>query len=379
VDDRIRQGAAHVQGSWQRARATRALTAHRRQFREFYRGLPDKKDIFYVFFSRGLLHWVTKALSYVPDNVNLVLLGSALPDYEQEWIGQTIRRPFHNIELRINDKLAWTLLFDVNEHSFGWLDIDCLVLNGDLFAEMSAIADSNSVNGVWWHDTGFGFAVAATYFQFFNARAIRALRAARLAHSPNCYSYHAVGCAPFGNRFPAEPVTRRVRRQLLRVVPPDDAGRPRVPAGESYFDTTVVPQMMARTLGFGAGRVRDLRRMAWNVASGDEFSDEIVHIGAVSWSSMLSEFHSAHRNRTIEVRYLLADNVALGTARHLPGPYAQMRELVTAELAQVGLTPAAALEAARDHLTSERGISAHAADLVLTDARERHAGQPVPE
>jgi hypothetical protein len=115
-----------------------------------------------MFFTRGLLHWVTKSRSYVPDDVNLMLLGSDLPDYEQEWIRKTIRRPFHNIGMRINDKLAWTFLFDVNEYSFGWLDIDCLVLNGDLFAEMSAIADSNSVNGVWWHDTGSGFGLSAT-------------------------------------------------------------------------------------------------------------------------------------------------------------------------------------------------------------------------
>jgi hypothetical protein len=372
----IRQGAANLQGSWQRRRGSGALTAHRRQFREFYGRLPDKKDIFYMFFTRGLLHWVTKSLSYVPEDVNVVLLGADLPDVEQEWIRKAIRRPFHNIGIRINDKLAWTLLFDVNKNNFGWLDIDCLVLNGDLFAEMSAIADSDSVNGAWWHDTGFGFAVAATYFQFFNAQAIRALRAARLAHSPNSYSYHAVGCPPFGQLFHTEALTRRVRRQLLGVVPPDEAGRPRMPAGDSYFDTTVVPQLMARSLGFGAGRVRGLRRMAWDVPSGDELSDELVHIGAVSWASMLSEYLSPNRDREMEVRYLLADNVALGTARHLPAPYAQKRDLVTAELARAGLTPGAALAAARDHLMDERGLSAHAADLVLADARERHAGQP---
>jgi hypothetical protein len=376
LDARIRQGSARLQGAWQRRHADRALTVHRRRFREFYGGLADKKDIFYMFFTRGLLHWVTKSLSYVPDGVNVVLLGSDLPGHEQEWISATLKRPFHNIGVRINDKLAWTFLFDVNEHNFGWLDIDCLVLNGDLFAEMRAISDGDSVNGVWWHDTGFGFAVAATYFQFFNVGAIRAIRAARLAHSPNSYSYHAVGCPPFGERFHTELLTRRVRRQLLQVVPPDEAGRPRMPAGDSYFDTTVVPQLMARSLGFGGGRVRGLRRMAWNVPSGDEFSDELVHIGAVSWASVLSEYDSPSRDAAMEARYLLADNVALGTARHLPAPYAQKRDLVTAGLAQVGLTPAAALAAAREHLTQERGLSGPAADLVLADARERHAGQP---
>jgi hypothetical protein len=372
---RIRQGTAHLQGSWQRRRAAHALAPRRRQFREFYSGLPDKKDIFYMFFTRGLLHWVTKSLSYVPDGVNLVLLGSDLPEYEQEWIRKTIRRPFHNIGVRINDKLAWTFLFDVSEYNFGWLDIDCLVLNAGLFAEMTAIADRDSVNGVWWHDTGFGFAVSGTYFQFFNVQAIRALRAAGLAHSPNSYAYNTV-CSPFGQRFYSEPLTRRVRRQLLQVVPPDEGGRPRTPAGEAYFDTTIVPQLMARSLGFGAGRVRSLRRMAWNVASGEEISDELVHIGAVSYASVLSEYGRRAGDPDTKLRYLLADNVALGTARHLPAPYAPKRDLVTAELARAGLTPAAALEAARHHLIDERGLSVHAADLVLADARERHAGQP---
>jgi hypothetical protein len=366
ADGRIRQWTAPLEVSWHRRRNAQVLAGHREQFRQFYAGLPDQQDIYFMFFSRGLLHWVLKSLSYVPDHVNLVLLGTDLPDDEQDWIRKNLKRPFHNIGMRVNDKIAWTFLFEVNEFNFGWLDIDCLVLNSDLFDDMRTVADRDSVNGTWWFDSDFGFELSATYFMFFNVQAIKELRAARIAHSPNCYAYHTISCPPFGQNYYSEPITRRARRQLLQVVPPDEAGNPRPPAREHHFETTVVPQLMARSLGFGARHVRNLRRQAWNYAGYEELSDEIVHIGAVSYASVLSEFRRPTGYPETELRYLLADNVALGDGGRLPASYEPKRELITAELARAGLTPAAAKEAARHHLISERGLTTNAAELVVS-------------
>jgi hypothetical protein len=373
-DDRFRQASESLEIWRDRRRGARTLASHRQEFRDFYQKLPDKNGIYYMFFSRGLLHWVTKALSFVPDDVNLVLLGTALPEDEQEWIRDTLGRPFHNVEMRINDKLAWTFLFDANDHNFGWLDIDCFVLNSDLFAEMRTVSDQDGVNGAWWYDTGYGYELSATYFQFFSVRAIQALRAEGVAHSPNCYSYRPVCCPPLDQHFYSEALTRRIRRQLLAVVPPDENGRPQPPAREAYFDTTVMPQLMARARGFGAGHVRDLRRLAWNHPGFEEISDELIHIGAVSYASVLSENYKPTRDPEIEMRYLLADNVALGTAEHLPAPYAQRRQVITDALAQAGMTPQVALDAARRHLIDERGLSGPAADRVIAGVRGCPAG-----
>jgi hypothetical protein len=365
-DVRIRQWTAPLEVSWHRRRNAQILARHRERFRQFYRELPGQQDLYFMFFSRGLLHWVTKSLSFVPDHVNLVLLGTDLPDDEQNWIRENLKRPFHNVGTRINDKIAWKFLFEVNEFNFGWLDIDCFVLNSDLFADMRTIAGQDSVNGTWWFDTDFGFELSATYFMFVNVQAIQALRAARIVHSPNCYADHIMSCPPFGQNYYNEPLTRRAKRQLLRVVPPDEAGNPRPPAYEDHFATTVVPQLMARSLGFGARHVRNLRRHAWNHEGYEQASDEIVHIGAVSYASALSENYRPINDPGMELRFLLADNVALGDGSRLPASYGPKREFITAELARAGFTPAAARDAARQHLISERGLSPHAAELVVS-------------
>jgi len=371
--ERLNQASSRLQIERQRWQNSRALAPGRRDFRDFYERLPDKRNVFYMFFTGGLLHWVAKASGFVPDDVNLVLFGSALPRDEQEWVRDTLGRPFFHLGPRINDKIAWTFLFDTNEQNFGWLDIDCLVLASQLFEEMPRIADRDCVNGAWWYDTGFGFQLSATYFQFFNAGVLRELRAAGMGATPNCYAYRPVSCPVPGQRFYSEPLTRRFRRQLLKVVPADEAGQPRAPAGDTYFDTTVMPQLMARSLGFGAGHVRDLGRRAWNRPGLEEISDELIHIGAVSYSSVLSESYQPIESPGIALRYLLADYVALGATGQFPEGYAGRRELIIGELAKSGLTPAAAEEAARRHLTEERGLSAQAADLVVANARGQHA------
>jgi hypothetical protein len=363
--ERLRRTGNRLHIERQRWQNSRGLAPYRREFRAFHERLPEQRNIFYMFFTGGLLHWVAKSVSFVPDDVNLVLFGSALPPHEQEWVRDTLGRPFFHLSPRINDKLAWTFLFETSQHNFGWLDIDCFVLNGQLFEEMPRVGRDECVNGAWWYDTGFGFQLAATYFLFFNAGVLRALGSAGFGTTPNCYSYDPVSCPVPGQRFYSEPLTGRLRRQLLQVVPADEAGLPRAPAGDTYFDTTVMPQLIARSLGFGAGHVRDLARRAWNRPDMEEISDELVHVGAVSYSSVLSEAYQPIQSPGIALRYLLADYVALGSASQFPAGYADKRQLIIAELARSGLTPAAAQDAARHHLSQERGLSAQAASLVV--------------
>jgi hypothetical protein len=353
---------------WQRRQNTRAEAPYRREFLQFYQQLPDKRNIFYMFFTGGLLHWVAKSLSYVPDDVNLVLLGSALSEADQEWVRDTVAHPFYHLRPRINDKIAWSFLFDANEQNFGWLDIDCLVLNGKLFDEMTCISADDLLNGAWWYDTGFGFFLAATYFQFINIRAVAALRASRLGVSPNCYSFHPVICQTQGGIQYSEALTRRLRRQLLKIVPPDESGLPSSPEREGpYFDTMIMPQLIARTLGFGGHKVRHLQRRGPGGTgySFEEISDELVHIGGVSYGSDVTDFSKLYRNPGIRLRYLLGEMVALDAADGLPDAYAKRRKLVVAELGRLGMTPAAAKEAAHSHLTEERGLTTHAARLAI--------------
>ena len=81
-----------------------------------------------MFFTERLLHWVVNAERHVPRDVNLVLIGSALPDEEQRWLRENLDRPFHNIRLGVDDNTTWEFLFATNRQNFGYLDIDCFVL-----------------------------------------------------------------------------------------------------------------------------------------------------------------------------------------------------------------------------------------------------------
>src|SRR5271165_7100103 len=103
-------------------RVRRAEREYLAKFLSFYEQLPDKRNIFYVFFSSALLHWVKTILAFIPDRVNIVLIGSQLKQGELEWLRTAQNRPFHHIPMRVDDKTVWEFLFEVNRHNFGWLD-----------------------------------------------------------------------------------------------------------------------------------------------------------------------------------------------------------------------------------------------------------------
>ncbi len=350
---------------WRKWRSRRAEAPHLHAFQEFYRQLPDKHNVYYMFFTGGLLNWVAKSVSQVPADVNLVLIGSALPDYEQQWVRDKLGRPFFHLDLRVDDVTVWEFLFATNEHSFGWLDIDCLVFNSALFEEMASVADKTYANGIWWQETGLGFSVTRTYFQFVNIAAVNALRDAGFRVTPNHYSF-----PPYplhnrlvpGRRCYSDVVTRPLRRQLRRLVPPDSADQGVVgPSGlfiggrtSGFFDTTFLFQAMARSMGFDG---RMVRRLMWSDTRGiDEASDEVFHVGGIS---------SINSRSRSDLRCVLADYVGLLGAERLPGRYRERQELVTARLAQHGLTPDTALTEVRKYLIGERNLSEKIADAVL--------------
>jgi len=342
-------------------------SAHLARFRRFYQCLGDKRDIFYLFFSEGLLHWVRKSLSYIPAGTNVVLLGSALPDDEVAWLHEHAGRPFHHVRLRIDDLIAWEFLFAVNEASFGWVDSDCLVLNPGLFGELARIDPGTSVNCAWSWDSGFGFPIANTFFMFVNAQVISALRQRRIDVTPSSYNYAITNQNIPGRTCYVRRPTRAQLTQLGTIVPPGRHGRPDTPKGMAYFDTTVLYQMLARSCGYPISQVRDLAGFGHLQGRpvADESSDELLHIGAISKADVLDEFSTHFHSQDVYLRYLVAEYLVLDGATTLPARYAERLAKVTAALGREGLTPAAAEDLVRRHLAEERGLSPAAVDAVV--------------
>ncbi len=349
---------------WRRAREE---AVHLDEFRAFYTALDDKRDIFYLFFSDQLLHWVRKALRHVPADVNLVLLGSCLPDDELEWIRTNVDRPFHHVRLRIDDRIAWEFLFAVNRHNFGWLDSDCVVLDSRLFHQLADLAPRMSLNCTWAWDSGFGWPLANTFFLFVNVDAIAEVRRHGADPNPCSHDYEWHRLLVPGRRCYSRRPSRGQLRLLKGLLPPGPDGRPATPHGMSYYDTMVMFQLLARACGFTIHQVRDLEGFGHlrGRPIQDESSDELLHIGGGSRADALSELTGFFHDTPTRLLYLIAEYVMLDGATALPAYYANRLDQIRAALAGHGLGPRDAENLIRQHLVRDRGLSPGAAATVL--------------
>src|SRR5207237_23505 len=79
----------------------------------------------------------------------VVVLGAARAAGEIAWILASARPPFHPTRSRVDDNSVLDFIFGVAEHNFGWLHIDCFVLNPQLFTEMATLAEDTVANCIW--------------------------------------------------------------------------------------------------------------------------------------------------------------------------------------------------------------------------------------
>ncbi len=237
---------------------------HRLEFQRFYDGLPNKQNPFYMFFSSGLLHWAVKTLQFVPPHVNVVLIGTNLTAEEVGYLTAYVQRPFHIVSARVWDTTVWEWLFEINEGNFGWLDVDCLVLNPDLFGEMVHLDERAALNGCWRSYQGWGF--LATYLLFVNVRVLRDIRARVEGISPRMYH-------PWWDSRPQAGYANLLREADRLAVAP--TGSPKL-----GFDTTQFYQLAAEACGYYLHSVRHLH----NDPQFDNFcSEELLHMTGASW------------------------------------------------------------------------------------------------
>jgi hypothetical protein len=367
------------------ARLSRAVRERRRRREElphFYRmrdfiASIEAPDPFYMFFTEGMLHWVRNAERLVPADVNLVLIGSALPPDERRWLREQIARPMHNIELGVDDNTTWEFLFDANRGNFGYLDADCFVLNPDIFREMTRIEPTVAINGIWTYDATSGRPIACTHFVFVNAAVAARMRARGEYLSPTNYDWEGATLSLLHPRDYCRVPTMRQRRILLQVLPPDERGRPRPPGGNRFFDTLVAYQVAAYAAGYRTQPVRplahrteaSLRREAgadrapvWQ----QDMSDELVHVGGVSYYQRW--FHTPRlRGMYLAAEYALIEPVA----QLLPPAYTRRLRMLETELTHLGVNPADTAELIHRHLVHDRRVSSQTAARILDVAGTR--------
>lgn len=368
VGRRVAEPADGVRRFLSERATTRAETRQAAAFRDFYQRLPDHRNIVYLHFTGGLLHWVVKTAGYLPDHINLVLIGSGLPPSERAWVREQLHRPFHHVDLRLDDAGALELLFATNRTHFGWLELGCLVLDGRLFDELAVMHPDTSLNCTWSWEPGFGFPLANPYLLFVSVDAIARVRDAGLAVGPGIYAYRRRNRQVEGRRCYTRTPSRAVRRRLGQLLPADDAGLPRIPGDLATFETTMLYQLVARACGLRVHKVRSLT--GFNHIQGgqvqDDSSDELLYIGGLGRADVLEEFSGYFHDVDVRIRYAIAEFLTLApVAADLPAGYQERLDRVTALLAGHGLGADAVEQACREHLIGVRGLSRAAANAVI--------------
>lgn len=298
-------------------------------FQSFYDGLPNKENIFYMFFTSGLLHWVLRTSRLASRAGQVVLLGANLGEDELSWIEHHSDLPFHHIVGPADDKTIWELLFRTNLHNFGWIDVDCFVLNPDLLVEMTRIDRDVLANCIWsisYHD----FNILTTYFIFLNAEVIRNVTE-QIPVTPCTYSYKVTGNSRTVPIATCRVLTNEIVEHLAQVLPAEAGGKPKYPSTDNFFDTLQVYQFVAQALGYRLHRVRPLRQ---------QNSNEIIHVGKVSYYTDGWGARYEPQNRNHYILLLQTELLMLKDLRgSLPAAYELRWRKLTKELERLGINP----------------------------------------
>lgn len=307
-------------------------------FQEFYQRLPSHEDVIFMFFTTDLLHWLRRALEFVPPAANVVLIGSQLKQEEIAWIASHTSRPFHHIESRVDDNTVLDFIFQTTRHSFGWLHIDCFVLNPSLFQEMAAVADDVVANCIWSHPATGKINALHSAFVFLNYNVMQAVREAGIEVSPLAYHYeggHSGRTMSDRKLYSRVPTARHVEL-LGKVLPPRADGLPSYPQGGSYFQLLVLYQLVANALGYRLHHVRELVRDG--TGSPSSYSNEVIHVNGVATYKSSKETDPTIGGRFYPM-LLQADYHMLSLMEDdaMPPRYAALLGELRQELARLGI------------------------------------------
>jgi len=88
-------------------------------------------------FRTGGLHFAAKALQFVPAELPVVIAGTSLTAAEEEYL-RAMGRPVFNSTRRYDNELVYEMLMANTAGPFGWIDADCLVVDGAVWEGLLA-------------------------------------------------------------------------------------------------------------------------------------------------------------------------------------------------------------------------------------------------
>lgn len=247
------------------------------KFEKFYDSLENKTDIFYMFFTTGLLFWAVKSLSLIKNYVNIVVICSSLDEEEIKWMKKNIKNPTYFMDTLCSDGIILDLLFKVNKNNFGWIDADCFILDPTVFYKISQIKKNVSINCLWSYkddnclikDKCF----LNTYFYFLNIEAIKAVQSTNIKITPHLYYYDKKDEGNKNDVFITEKPQIQLTKQQLKII------KNYFREGEfpnhhntdaKFFDTLIAYQLIADYNGYSINSL---------YSDIGYFCNEAIHIG----------------------------------------------------------------------------------------------------
>lgn len=234
-------------------------------FNEFYAKLENKQDIFYMYFSENLLHYVLESTSLIQRMVNLILITSGLKQSEIETIKKIINRPHINLTNKYTDGHIWDMLVENNEFNFGWIDSDCFIFNNQLFNEIKTFPNKNiAINTVWssnFDDYDIHY-FANTYFLFINIDIYKHISSLypNVTMMPSIYNINHDKINSDNERI--------INDELFNLLKINGKKMDKY-----FYDTTFLYQTLVRMEGFEINRIRNLNEYS------TYYSKEALHLG----------------------------------------------------------------------------------------------------
>lgn len=260
-------------------------------FAQFYDNLGNHRNIFYIFFTGGLLFLLERAIGLIPDDINVVLLGSDLEEDEINWLYNNIEKPLFVINEYIDDRLMWEILIECNVNNFGWLDVDCFVFNKNIFYEVMNIDQNTCIQGCFYKDQDF---IVTTNFMFINIELVKKIIS--LTKIAPCYYYvndSSSAVLTNAEKFTKEQCTM-LNDEVLGII---KEGR------YEHFDTWELFQAAAYSLGYSSKSIRNIHL---SLATYYSFvSNELIHLSSSSYfSTSRIRFFIKHSYRDLLAKQL---------------------------------------------------------------------------
>lgn len=276
-----------------------------------------------MFFTKGLLFWLNKSLSFIPKDINVVLIGASLTEAEACWVRDKLKRPFFCIDIYMDDRDTWDMLFKVNQYDFGWIDIDCFVFNSQLFYEMMKIESSVAMNSVWSWESNLNFEFQSTYFLYVNIAAFREIEAKGIEITPYAYVYQHMGNL---NHVGAKIISDKNERLIKKMIESNKYPiRKTSDHGLPFFDTLLVYQIITRVFGYKMNKIRCLNYTNY-------MSNEIMHIGDSSYFTSLEhkkpKLVGENYKLYLYIAYLIIDSML----DSLPAEYRVQKKIIVLQM-----------------------------------------------